>query len=129
MNDRFLVNVIHLERMSGGAVEQDCVSSTTFGCRFPRAKQFRCRPLLHNFAHHLRPGKSRAAKTYAKPIEKAELDAFQHVRRYVAILRFGCEFCQRAGRIRQKWRLCAVTKISIAGRTGDLRSVERITPP
>src|SRR3984885_5221595 len=91
MNDRLLVNVIHLKRMSGGAVEQDCVRQRGSGAGSPERSNSVAALFLHDVAHHPGPRKSRAAKTYAKPIEKAELDAFDHVRRDVAMLRFGCE--------------------------------------
>jgi hypothetical protein len=41
-------------------------------------------------------------QTHAEPIEKAELDAFQHLTRYVAIRRLGREAREVAGRVGQK---------------------------
>jgi len=41
-------------------------------------------------------------ETHAKPVEKAEFDAFDHINRYFAALRFDCKSCKVARGIGQK---------------------------
>ena len=82
MDDRLLVDVVHLERVAGRAVDQTALVKRPCG-RCPRATRAACRPPPARSRAPSGSTESRAAQADAEPVEEAELDARDHVRRDV----------------------------------------------